>query len=759
MIEARVLEVVGLRWFAARMIALAALAGLVFGGVFVSESVGASCSNSGFREGASAGLADCRAYEQVSPVDKGGFAAYPVNTAPAQVSSSGDALAYINLQAFPDAVGNTGLAAGHVSTRTTEGWQTAEWTPHVPTTEVLHDTYKVDYNFSPDLSQAIFQVLDAPLAPGATTYALNLFRRDVTGAYSLVNSSPPALPAEAFCGPEELGTCYFSFDVSAFAGATSDLSHVLIESNAQFTPNAPPPGTEALYENAGGEVRLLGILPDNTLAATSTAGAGSSIHYTTSAKLADGNVARALSQDGSHAIFQAPADGGLPDTAQNGQIEVYDRINHTETIEISQPAEGATPAVSTPEPATFQSASVDGSRIFFTSSAELTTPSNTGAENNSETLYEYNLNTKQLTDLTVDTNPADTSTGPMVQGVIDSSTNGSYVYFVAYGQFSEGKGVDGEPNLYMVHDGARPVFIATLLATGGRCNSQVADSCVWSPFPAVRQAYVTPDGRHLAFMSLRSIPTVNFPTGYDNIDQETGQPDTQVYEYTAPSRAEGTGQLLCASCDPSGAPPVGNALIGGLVQVEETGNYNSIGSAFYRARAISENGRRVFYAAPPSFETPLDAIYEFEQSGEGSCEDARGCRNLISSPSNTAVDDFLGASADGANVYFATTSQLAPTDTDKLRDVYDARVGGGIPTPPVESPCASACQEPAPVTSRPQAESLTPGASENLPPPPPPKKCKKSYRLSHGKCVKTKKKHKTPHSERTKSTRNTRRPR
>jgi hypothetical protein len=759
MVEARVLKVLGLRRFATWIIALAVLASLVFGGGFVSTSVGASCSNSGVREGASAGLADCRAYEQVSPVDKGGFAAYPANTAPAQVSTSGEALAYQSVQAFPDSVGNTGLAAGHVSTRTADGWQTAEWTPHVPKTEVLHDTYKVDYNFSPDLSQAIFQVLDAPLAPGATTYALNLFRRDATGGYSLVNSNPPALPAEAFCSPEELGTCYFSFDVSAFAGASSNFSHVLLESNAQFTPNAPPPGVEALYENAGGEVRLVGILPDNTPATTSTAGAGSSIHFTTSAKLADGSVARALSQDGSHAVFQAPADGGLPDTAQSGQIEVYDRINHTETTEISQPAEGATPAVSTPESATFQSASVDGSRVFFTSSAELTTPSDTGAENSSETLYEYDLDTKQLTDLTVDTSPVDAVTGPMVQGVIDSSTDGSYIYFVAYGQFSEGKGVDGQPNLYMIHDGGTPVFIATLLATGGGCNFQIADSCVWSPFPAVREAYATPDGRHLAFMSSRSIPTVNFPAGYDNIDQETGQPDTQVYEYTAPSRTEGTGQLLCASCDPSGASPVGNAVIGGLVQLEENGNYSSIGSAFYRARAISENGQRVFYAAPPSFETPLNAIYEFEQSGEGSCEDARGCRNLISSPSSTEVNNFLGASADGANVYFATTSQLTPTDTDKLRDVYDVRVDGGIPTPPVASPCASACQRPASLTTSPQAESLTPGASDNLPSPPPPKKCKKNYRLSHGKCVKTKKKHKTRHSSRTKSTRNTRRPR
>ena len=250
-------------------------------------------------------------------------------------------------------------------------------------------------------------------------------------------------------------------------------------------------GIESLYENLGGTVRLVGILPDGTPATTSTGGAGSSVGYSSGSVEADHSVERAVSQDGSHVIFQAPSDAAEPyEAGQGGMTEVYDRIDGTETIEISKPALGATPAVTTPQPATFQTPSVDGSRVFFTTSAELTTPSNTGVANNSEDLYEYDLET-HMTDLTVNVNPADAASGAMVQGVIDSSTDGSYVYFVAKGQFVSGEGVDGQPNVYVVHNGAKPTFIATL-GSEGECR-YLADPCVWSPYPAIREAYVTPN--------------------------------------------------------------------------------------------------------------------------------------------------------------------------------------------------------------------------------------------------------------------------
>ena len=41
-------------------------------------------------------------------------------------------------------------------------------------------------------------------------------------------------------------------------------------------------------------------------------------------------------------------------------------------------------------------------------------------------------------------------------------------------------------------------------------------------------------------------------TGYDNRDANSGVPDEEVFLYDAD-----TGRLVCASCNPTGARPVG----------------------------------------------------------------------------------------------------------------------------------------------------------------------------------------------------------
>ena len=66
---------------------------------------------------------------------------------------------------------------------------------------------------------------------------------------------------------------------------------------------------------------------------------------------------------------------------------------------------------------------------------------------------------------------------------------------------------------------------------------------------------VSPNGRYLAFMSERSL------TGYENRDANSGVPDEEVFLYDA-----STGRLVCASCNPTGARPVG---IDGSETIEE----------------------------------------------------------------------------------------------------------------------------------------------------------------------------------------------
>jgi hypothetical protein len=76
-------------------------------------------------------------------------------------------------------------------------------------------------------------------------------------------------------------------------------------------------------------------------------------------------------------------------------------------------------------------------------------------------------------------------------------------------------------------------------------------------------------------------------------------------------------------------------------------------------------------------------------------------------------------SATGSDIFFSTHTRLVGQDTDSLRDVYDARVGGGFPAPS-EHPCfGEACQGPLG-----ESTSFKPSASANSPPggnlPPPP---------------------------------------
>ena len=177
----------------------------------------------------------------------------------------------------------------------------------------------------------------------------------------------------------------------------------------------------------------------------------------------------------------------------------------------------------------------------------------------------------------------------------------------------------------------------------------------------------------------------------------------------------------------------------------------NISSPFYRVRALSEDGRRLFYVAPSSLATPEgDGVYEYEQDGEGTCETVSGCHSILSGVKASEADYFLGASASGNDVYFATSSQLSSTDRDNLRDIYDARVNGGFSSPPEIPLCERECQGPrtAPTDTPLPTDSV--GISGNVPVVTPRKVCKKGFKLSHGKCVRTNaKKRKQAHKKRT----------
>jgi hypothetical protein len=679
------------------------------------SAVAGECPNAQFRSGPSERLPDCRAYEQVSPQAKGGLDAVTLDPMePAQSSACEQyepcTIAYMNVGAsFAGAEGNEPPDA-YLGSRQAAGWQTVPLSP--PTPQAPADAEpRVDYDFSADLSEVVLRVPLQQLTEGAPPNVYNLYLREPGGGYSLLTSSPPGQPPVSGCS-----VCFEEEDVPMFAGASADFTHVLFEANdgLEGAPSGEIEGPdgemrpiENLYEAVAGRVRPVDTLPDGSIAARGESPGGG----LTVIPQQVGEVEHAISADGSHVLFTAEADHGEPDPEQEGRFELYDRIDGTSTIELSTPAPGARSGECDTQAgacnvgaARFWSASADGSHVYFTSKATLTPDAFTGPEesplarrekergtgeqieNPGDDLYLYDFHTGKLSDLTPDSADAEDTDGADVLGVVGAAEDGSYVYFVADGHLTPEAPPGLAPHLYVWHEaseGAGSVsYIATLAEPHGREEQNIdggrtgpsfhyrSDILDWSSDPQAAQAYVTPDGRHLAFMSVEPL------TGYDNVNLsvEEGHPVHEVFEYSAQ-----TGQIECASCDPGEAEPLGSAFLGaGLSERAST--------AFHQPRSLSDDGSRLFFTSPDLLVSGLaggaEKVFEYED----------GRVQLISGAEAGENATFLDASASGDDVFFATRERLAPSDTDELLDVYDARVDGGLPPPSAPASCtASAC--------------------------------------------------------------------
>jgi hypothetical protein len=149
---------------------------------------------------------------------------------------------------------------------------------------------------------------------------------------------------------------------------------------------------------------------------------------------------------------------------------------------------------------------------------------------------------------------------------------------------------------------------------------------------------------------------------------------TQVYRYDSAK-----GLLECLSCNPTGAPPVGEASLQSVAI--ERGTPEPFGSYSVVAN-IRPDGRRAFFQSedplvPADFDG-LQDVYEWEDQGVGSCTKPTGCVYLISSGNSESADYLFGVSGTGDDVFFRSADLLLPADTDETPSIYDARVDGGF---------------------------------------------------------------------------------
>ncbi|HYI99616.1 MAG TPA: NHL repeat-containing protein [Thermoleophilaceae bacterium] len=615
------------------------------------------CPNQLYRTGPAANLPDCRAYEMVSPVDKNNGdintirSGLALRTGLEQSSVDGSKLTYSSYKAFGDAV-SAPWTSQYIATRGPAGWSSHSINPPRDTTIFNSADLAWDYDvqfkaFTDDLSKTwVFNNNAVPLTPDAVEGRVNLYMRDnVSDSYRALTSVESPLP----------------LDNMYFQGHSADGSHALFADQSPRTPDAPLANTWQVYDYSGGELHLVSIMPDGS-ASTENSSVGAL--DTSSIAGPDNGSTRdhAVSDDGSRIFWSTHSNSD-----NKGAGDLYVRIDGERTVPIATTGD-----------VFFRAASADGSKVIF----------DTALGGGYGDLYEFDVDagTRRLV-------------AANVRGVLGASDDLSYIYFVSTDDLAAGA-AETENNLYVEHDGVVE-FIATLAPRDVGLDQLDHNNAqnVAGRVPFYRPARVTPDGRHIAFESVRSL------TGYDNTDAVNGEADIEVFVYGVDE-----GRVVCASCNPSGASPRGQALRFPYTAVDEVrvpaqgaataaAWLTTAASSHHIPRALSVDGGRLFFnsfdALVAGDTNGQQDVYQWEAQGSGGCQKPDGCVDLISSGQSSDKSEFVDASADGRDVFFSTSSSLVGQDTGRI-DIYDARVGGGF-APPAAGPAdcdGEACQGP-----------------------------------------------------------------
>lgn len=598
------------------------------------------CPNENFRSGAGVRLPDCRAYEQASPIDKHGSDAQGVENK-VHASPSGNRVTFIVHGGLQTSGGSSSLAP-FMASRGPSGWSTDGILPPTESGYLARAKFA-----SSDLST----VLSVVPGPGHEA----LYARDTaTGALQLVFTAPKLEP----------------LDIDGF---TTDITHLLLQTGAQLLPSAVKFHPN-LYDLDHGTLTLAGRVPaGSAISCDDDAGPACVVPPQGTGEGAPST----LSADGSRIFFTATAPGQPFGT---GRIDVREDGARTTWISASQ---RTPPDPAGEKPARFLMVTRDESKVLFLSCEKLTDDStavSTGANSCREgfeppqgnDLYSYDVDSGELTDLTVDSNASDPRRAD-VQGIIGASDDGSYVYFVANGALAPGAlpgncALNSLPNracsLYLYHDGLTK-FIARL---------DRDDQPDWSGGPGTpgAGARVASDGKAVVFSSTKSF------TGYNNTPSDIATCPRGCDEFFRYSASDES--LQCVSCNPTGARAQGYATLGDATVLAA----DSFGAG-EQSRNLSSDGNRLFFESKDALVARdldgLTDVYEWEAKGSGSCESESqngGCLYLISTGTNLESAHFLDASTDGDHVFFFTKQQLVPTDKDQLYDVYDAGVGAGL---------------------------------------------------------------------------------
>jgi hypothetical protein len=635
-----------------------------------------ACENQPLRLAHSTLLPDCRAYELVTPADTNGRPPQGIGSVgdrftTVETSPAGSAVSFVTEGGIIPGLGGTGSFSGDLyrTTRTPDGWSTESAGPNgEETLSVLEGSTSPDQGFS---FWTATRGGSAVVEGEDTRYV-----RYPDGHSALVGRGSLGTDPRARGKLITSGGTHIVFQTLAFNG----------KQPIQLEEDAPPTGTEAVYDRTADEVtHVVSIRPDGE-----PFEAGENAEYI------------GASADGAGIAFEIKATVSNPQT-------LYLRVNNETTYEIGKEVK-------------FAGVSEGGARIFYLEGGDL---------------YAFDVATEKAIRFTEVGNGVPVNVAP----------DGTRAYFVSTTAIA-GSGENpnsasaeaGKENLYLSEEGAIR-FVATVTerdVVGGKdLNGQLVDGLgLWMATLEERRlakdpSRLNPDGTVLLFQSRANLD------GYD----PEGSPE--IYRYDSAGN-----RLHCISCIPTKTPAAGGASLQSYGSGPEgsTGPFSSTGFV----PDLRADGKRVVFQSTEALVSRdndgVQDVYEWEEQGVGSCARPEGCLYLISSGHSEKPNYLYALSASEDDVFFTTNDVLVGGDNNTL-SIYDARVNGGFPEASEEicqdESCRGSSSPPPPLPEAGSKVRLQPE------PPPHPKPCPKGKHraVRNGKevCVKNHKKHHRKH--------------
>jgi hypothetical protein len=619
----------------------------------------------------------------VTPVQKNG--AY-VNEGSFESSPEGESAAFTSNSGFAEATSNINLQTGYQASRESSGWNTTAETESEAqflnfqggfSLDFADQSYgNVEYRF-PGTEGAVRLWELLGVSQPEADFAFYLTGLPGTGGANV--EVGPAVPPTA-SDVKALASSRSSEEQIRVLGMSADAVHTVFEDPEREGPNQWPfsaPGALLEYIGTGNTAPIL-VGVDNE---------GHFVNNCSRQLLGDsanGEGRNPISTNGSKIFFTDACEGELFARVDNGEED-------QRTVPISEPSSEECSQCDTEpaarKPAKFVAASENGAYVFFTTEQPLL--SGTGG------LYEYDFEAPEGEKVTL--------VAPGTVSAPRVSEDGSHIYFLSERVLSQeaspdAKGVDeqgnevesgsvaqpGNNNLYVFErDASYPAGHIAYVATVEQADTSAL----------VEQSDATPDGRFLVFVSEAQLTSD---------DTSTGQ---QLFEYDSQSRS-----LIRVSIGEHGYNDDGNTSEAAQIpRNDATVNEKFSPSLYSETLPVSANGEYVFFSSsdaltPEAINGLANNVYEYHAGNVYLISDGQ---DLTKHAGGSQVH-FLSTDLSGRDVFFETTDQLVPQDTDSNKDIYDARIDGGFPSPAPTVPCnADACQgplSPAPVLLSPGSE-------------------------------------------------------